>query len=196
MKRVAQVKRETSETQIDLSLTLDGRGSVDLSIGLPFVEHMFTAFARHGLFDLRVQAKGDLHVDAHHTLEDLGLVLGQVLREALGDRSGIGRFGFACIPMDEALARVTVDLSGRPFLRYAVQAPAVEVGGVQSRLFREFFQAFVNTAGITLHIDLLAGDEVHHCFESIFKALGRALEQAVRPDPRRPGVPSTKGVLA
>jgi imidazoleglycerol-phosphate dehydratase len=195
MKRQADIQRKTRETDIQLQLGLDGQAPVCVQTGLPFFDHMLEAFARHGRFALTVDAKGDLEVDAHHTIEDLGLVLGDALREALGDKSGIVRFGTAYVPMDEALARVSLDLSGRPCLAYRLTSPAVEVGGFHSRLFREFFQAFVNRGGVTLHIDLLAGEEVHHAFEAVFKAFGRALDQATALDPRTTGVPSTKGVL-
>ena len=194
MDRQADIRRETRETNIELGLMLDG-GDVSIETGLPFLDHMLEAFARHGRFGLRVVAKGDLQVDAHHTIEDLGLVLGDALRQALGDKAGITRFGTAYVPMDEALARVCIDLSGRPHLGYRVASPAVEVGGFHSRLFVEFFQAFANRGGVTLHIDLLAGEEVHHAFEAVFKAFGRALDQATSLDPRTTGVPSTKGVL-
>jgi len=195
MDRNATVERATTETRITVRLGLDGSGAADVETGLPFMDHMLTAWARHGCFDLDVQAHGDLEVDAHHTLEDLGLVLGQALREALGDKRGITRFGSAAIPMDEALARVVLDCSGRPWLGYAVQPDTREVGGFNVRLLREFFQALVNASGLTLHIDLLAGAEVHHIFEAVFKAFGRALDQACAPDPRYPDIPSTKGTL-
>jgi len=195
MNRQANIKRATRETDIQVQFSLDGPAPVRVSTGLPFCDHMLEAFARHGSFGLEIAAKGDLEVDAHHTLEDLGLVLGDALREAVGDKAGIARFGTAYVPMDEALARVCLDLSGRPCLAYRLDSPAVEVGGFHSRLFREFFQAFVNRGGVTLHIDLLAGEEVHHAFEAVFKAFGRALDQATRLDPRSTGVLSTKGVL-
>jgi imidazoleglycerol-phosphate dehydratase len=195
MKRQADIERKTKETDIRLQFELDGKQPVCVETGLPFFDHMLEAFARHGRFGLQLNAVGDLQVDAHHTMEDIGLVLGDALREALGDKSGIVRFGTAYVPMDEALARVSLDLSGRPCLAYRLESPAVEVGGFHSRLFREFFQAFVNRGGVTLHIDLLAGEEVHHAFEAVFKAFGRALDQATALDPRSTGVPSTKGVL-
>lgn len=196
MDRSAKVERATTETRIAIRLGLDGSGTASVSTGLPFMDHMLTAWARHGRFDLEIEAGGDLEVDAHHTLEDLGLVLGQALREALGDKSGIARFGAALIPMDDALVRVVLDCSGRPWLRYHVQPDTREVGGFHVRLFREFFQALVNAGGLTLHIDLLAGAEVHHIFEALFKAFGRALGQATGLDPNQAGIPSTKGVLA
>lgn len=194
--RQSQVTRKTRETDISVTLVLDGTGRAEVSTGLPFMDHMLSAMARHGYFDLTVMAKGDLEVDAHHTLEDLGLVLGQAIREALGDKVGIQRYGSAYVPMDDALARAVIDLSGRPFLGYRVRSESRTVGGFDVRLFQEFFQALVNAGGITLHLDLEAGEEVHHIFEALFKAFGRALDAAVRLEPRCQGVPSTKGSLA
>jgi imidazoleglycerol-phosphate dehydratase len=179
-----------------VGFTVDGSGASTVKTGVPFLDHMLDAMARHGYFDLVVQAKGDLAVDAHHTIEDVGLALGQAIRKALGERQGIQRFGAACIPMDDALARVVLDLSGRPCLAYRVRHEGCTVGGFDARLLREFFQALVNTGGITLHIDLLAGEEIHHIYEAVFKAFGRALAAATQRDPRCQGVPSTKGVLA
>jgi len=195
MRRKSTIVRSTKETNITLTLTLDGAGKAAVDSGVPFLDHMLVSFSRHGHFDLTLRAKGDLHVDAHHTFEDIGLVFGQALGKALGDRVGINRFGWAVMPMDEALVRVAVDLSGRPYLGYRVHSDSLDAGGVNVRLFREFFQALVNTGGLTLHIDLLAGEEVHHIMEVMFKAFGKALDQAVRADPRGVGVPSTKGVL-
>jgi len=194
--RKSEVARTTKETDISVAFGLDGSGKAEVSTGVPFMDHMLTAFARHGYFDLRVQARGDLQVDAHHTMEDLGLTLGQALREALGDKAGIRRFGATCVPMDDALARAVVDLSGRPYLGYRIRCEARTAGGIDVRLFQEFFQALVNTAGITVHLDLLAGEEVHHSLEAAFKAFGRALDTAVQAEPRCSGVPSTKGVLS
>ena len=194
--RQSDIRRRTQETDISLLLVIDGAGKSTVSTGIPFMDHMFTALARHGYFDLTVQAKGDLEVDAHHTIEDLGLVLGQAIREALGERRGIQRFGAACVPMDDALARVVLDLSGRPYLAYRLRHEGRVVGGFDARLMREFFQAVANAGGITLHIDLLAGEELHHIYEAVFKAFGRALDAATQLDPRCQGVPSTKGVLA
>jgi len=194
MVRKASVTRETRETRIQLDVTLGG-GAVEISTGLAFVDHMLEAFARHGRFGLVIQAQGDLEVDAHHTLEDLGLTLGRALKEALGDKASIRRFGSAYVPMDEALARVVVDLSGRPHLAYRVTPPSPVCGGFDSRLFHEFFQALANAGALTLHLDLLAGAEVHHAFEALFKAFGRALAEAVALDAGVQGVPSTKGVL-
>ena len=196
MRRKSVVERVTKETRIALTLALDGTGQVAAETGVPFLDHMLSAFARHGHFDLKVKAVGDLGVDAHHTVEDLGLVMGQAIREALGDKAGIRRFGSALIPMDEALARVVLDLSGRPYLGYRVRLDTALVGGVNARLFREFFQALANAGGLSIHIDLLVGEEAHHIVEAIFKAFGKALAQAVEPDPRGTGIPSTKGVLA
>jgi imidazoleglycerol-phosphate dehydratase len=195
MLRTAEIERKTNETAIRVRLSLDEVEPCQIETGIAFLDHMLQAFAKHGRFALTVCAKGDLQVDAHHTMEDLGLVLGQALRQALGDKSGIERFGSAAVPMDDALARVVVDLSGRPYLGYRVQPQTIEAGGVNVRLFREFFQALVNTGGVTLHIDLLAGEEIHHIIEAVFKAFGRALAQAMRVDPRVQGVLSTKGVL-
>jgi len=193
--RQSAIQRTTRETAISVDLVLDGSGQSSVATGLPFMDHMLTAFARHGYFDLTVKANGDLQVDAHHTLEDLGLVLGEALREAVGIKKGIRRFGSAFVPMDDALARVVIDLSGRPYLGYRVKTEAREVGGFHTRLIREFFQALANTAGVTIHIDLLAGEEVHHVFEAVFKAFGRALDDATRAEPRCQDVPSTKGTL-
>ncbi len=194
-KRQGQDKRSSRETSVAVDIDLDGSGKVSVDTGLPFLDHMLEGFARHGYFDLSVQAKGDLQIDAHHTIEDVGLTFGKALRQALGERAGICRYGMQVLPMDEALARCVVDVSGRPFLAYQVEPGEVLVGGFGIRLFREFFQALVNSAGLTLHIDLLAGFEAHHCFEAIFKAFGRALDQATRLEPRCQGVPSTKGML-
>jgi len=194
MARTSSIKRDTRETRIRLDLALEG-GEVRVTTGIPFFDHMLEAFARHGHFGLVLQAQGDLAVDAHHTIEDVGLVLGRALREALGEKRGIRRFGAAYVPMDEALARAVVDLSGRSALAYRVVPPNSVCGGFDSRLFHEFFQALANAAGVTLHLDLLAGAEVHHAFEAIFKAFGRALDQAAAVDPCSTEVPSTKGVL-
>lgn len=193
--RQSEVQRQTKETDITVALALDGAGRAQVGTGLPFMDHMLQALARHGYFDLTVRAAGDLQVDAHHTLEDLGLVLGQAIREAVGDKAGIRRFGTAFVPMDEALARVVIDLSGRPSLGFRVQHESQTVGGFGTRLIREFFQGLTNAAGMTLHIDLLAGEEVHHIYEAIFKAFGRALDEATAREPRCVGVPSTKGAL-
>lgn len=193
--RRGQFKRGSRETQIEVEFNLDGRGECDIRTGLPFMDHMLEGFARHGYFDLAIQAKGDLEIDAHHTMEDLGLALGNAIRKALGERRGIRRFGFFLLPMDEALASCALDISGRPHLAYHVSPQELAAGGMSIRLFREFFQALVNTAGLTLHINLLAGVEAHHCLEAVFKAFGKALDRAVRIEPRCAGVPSTKGML-
>jgi len=194
--RTASITRETRETQIQITLDLDGRGHADLAIDLPFLGHMLDQVARHGMLDLTVRAKGDLQIDAHHTVEDVGICLGQALREALGDGSGIRRYGHAYVPLDEALSRVVVDCSGRPGLEYHVEYPRARVGDFDVDLLREFFQGLVNHAYITLHIDNLRGRNAHHVAETIFKAFGRALRMAVEPDPRMQGItPSTKGSL-
>ena len=193
--RTANVKRKTRETDNCLALGLDGTGAATVDTGLPFLDHMLQAMAKHGYFDLNIIAKGDLDVDAHHTIEDLGLTLGQAIREAVGDKRGIRRYGCAHVPLDEALARVVIDLSGRPYLAYNVGCDDRQVGGFDARLFREFFQALVNAGGITLHIERLAGEEIHHIFEAVFKAFGRALDEATSLDLRCTGIPSTKGAL-
>ena len=193
--RAANVKRKTRETYNCLALGLDGTGAAKVDTGLPFLDHMLQAMAKHGYFDLNVIAKGDLKVDAHHTIEDLGLTLGQAIHEAVGDKRGIRRYGTAHVPLDEALARVVIDLSGRPHLSYNVGFDNRQVGGFDARLFREFFQALANAGGITLHIDRLAGEEIHHIFEAVFKAFGRALDEATSLDLRCTGIPSTKGTL-
>ena len=194
--RTASVVRNTSETQIELTINLDGTGQAELSTGLPFFEHMLTQIARHGLIDIHIQATGDLEVDAHHMVEDVGIVLGQALNEAAGDKSGLTRYGHAYVPLDEALSRVVIDFSGRPGLFYNIPFTRSAVGGFDVDLFREFFQGFVNHAQVTLHIDNLKGDNSHHQIETAFKAFGRALRMALNPDPRMGGmIPSTKGSL-
>lgn len=194
--RRAEISRETSETAITVALGLDGEGRADIATGIGFLDHMLTALARHGLFDLKVQAKGDLHIDFHHTTEDVGIVIGQCLRQALGDKRGIRRYGAAVIPMDEALAEAAVDISGRPFLAWSVTFAQPKIGGMDTELFEEFFRALAFNAGITLHVTLKAGTNAHHVAEACFKALARALREAVEPDPRALGaIPSTKGVL-
>lgn len=193
--RIGQSKRHSRETQIQVEINLDGSGIVDISTGLPFMDHMLEGFARHGYFDLRVQAVGDLEIDAHHTMEDTGIVLGQAIREALGGREGICRFGSFLLPMDEALVRCALDISGRPYLAYTMCPVEAVAGGMPIRLFREFFQALVNSACLTLHVEQMAGVEAHHCLEAAFKAFGKALDVAVQPEPRCQGVPSTKGML-
>lgn len=194
--RRAQVSRDTLETQISVALNLDGRGKAELETGLPFLEHMLDQIARHGMLDIRIRAKGDLHIDAHHTVEDLGITLGQALAIAVGDKKGIRRYGQAYVPLDEALSRVVVDFSGRPGLEFHVPFTRAVVGNFDVDLFREFFQGLVNHARITLHIDNLRGANSHHQIETVFKAFGRALRMALAPDPAMAGVtPSTKGVL-
>jgi imidazoleglycerol-phosphate dehydratase len=197
MNRQATVKRTTAETTIELTLNLDGRGQRRIETGLPFLDHMLSAFARHGYFDLDLKARGDLEVDAHHTVEDIGLVLGQAIREAAGDKAGIRRYGWSILPMDDALVRVALDLSGRPYLVYQVDVPvpALELGGIAPILFREFFQALTNSAGLNLHVEKLSGQENHHIFEAVFKSFAKALDSATLLDPRCEGVPSTKGML-
>ncbi len=194
--RRAEISRETSETAITVALGLDGEGRADIATGIGFLDHMLTALARHGLFDLKVQAKGDLHIDFHHTTEDVGIVIGQCLRQALGDKRGIRRYGAAVIPMDEALAEAAVDISGRPFLAWSVSFAQPKIGEMDTELFEEFFRALAFNAGITLHVSQKSGTNAHHLAEACFKALARALREAVEPDPRAIGaIPSTKGVL-
>lgn len=194
--RRAEISRETSETTITVALGLDGEGRADIATGIGFLDHMLTALARHGLFDLKVQAKGDLHIDFHHTTEDVGIVIGQCLRQALGDKRGIRRYGAAVIPMDEALAEAAVDISGRPYLAWSVSFAQPKIGEMDTELFEEFFRALAFNAGITLHVTQKAGTNAHHVAEACFKALARALREAVEPDPRAIGaIPSTKGVL-
>jgi imidazoleglycerol-phosphate dehydratase len=194
--RTASVIRNTSETQIELTINLDGTGQAELSTGLPFFEHMLTQIARHGLIDIHIQATGDLEVDAHHMVEDVGIVLGQALNEAAGDKSGLTRYGHAYVPLDEALSRVVVDLSGRPGLFYDVDYTRGRVGDFDVDLLREFFQGLVNHGMLTVHLDNLKGENAHHQAETLFKAFGRALRMAVSVDTRMGNtVPSTKGSL-
>lgn len=194
--RQASIDRSTKETQISVELNLDGTGGAELDIGVPFLEHMLDQVARHGMFDLAVQATGDLEIDAHHTVEDVGISLGQAFRQALGDKRGIRRYGHAYVPLDEALSRVVLDFSGRPGLDYHVEYPRARVGNFDVDLLREFFQGFVNHAMVTLHIDNIRGRNTHHIAETIFKAFGRSLRVAVELDPRMEGIlPSTKGSL-
>lgn len=194
--RVARICRTTKETDIDLSLDLDGAGTTDVETGIGFFDHMLTAFGRHGLFDLSVTAKGDLEVDGHHTVEDVGIVMGQAFAQALGDKRGIRRFGDIALPMDEALIRAAVDISGRGALFWDAQVPPVMVGAFDATLAKEFFIAFAANAGVTLHIRQLAGENTHHVIEGMFKATARAMRQACEPDPRAgDALPSTKGLL-
>lgn len=193
--RIATVQRDTLETQIRTRINLDGTGSASLASGIPFLDHMLDQIARHGLIDLEIEARGDLHIDAHHTVEDIGITLGQAIKQALGDKRGIRRYGHAYVPLDEALSRVVMDCSGRPGLEYAVDFPRARIGEFDVDLFREFFQGFVNHAWVTLHIDCLRGQNAHHIAETVFKAFGRALRMAIEPDPRTADIPSTKGIL-
>ena len=194
--RQATSKRDTRETRISVSLDLDGTGKGSFQTGLPFLEHMLDQVARHGLFDIEVQASGDLDIDAHHTVEDIGIVLGQAFAEALGDKKGITRYGHAYVPLDEALSRVVIDFSGRPDLEYRVNFPRARIGGFDVDLVHEFFQGFVNACQVTLHIDNLHGINAHHIAETVFKAFGRAARMAVSLDARvGDRVPSTKGSL-
>ncbi len=194
--REATIRRDTLETQISVTLALDGQGRSQQETGLAFFDHMLDQVARHGLFDLEVKARGDLRVDAHHTVEDVGITLGEAFRQALGDRKGIVRYGHAYVPLDEALSRVVIDFSGRPGLTWGVEFPRARIGDFDVDLFHEFFQGFVQSARATLHVDALRGRNAHHIAETVFKAFGRALRMAVALDPRSPdAVPSTKGTL-
>jgi imidazoleglycerol-phosphate dehydratase len=195
MSRTASIERVTKETRIRLSINLDGSGIGKICTSVPFLDHMLDLFARHGLFDLEVEAQGDIDIDFHHTVEDIGIVLGQALKEALGDKKGIRRYGQASVPMDETLASVALDLSGRPFLVYNVRLPKVKIGEFDVELGREFFQAFVNNIGANLHLNVMYGDNVHHVLEACFKGFARALDMATQLDPRIEGVMSTKGKL-
>ncbi len=194
--RVAEVQRDTSETRIRVSLNLDGRGQAHLSTGIGFFDHMLDQIARHGLIDLEIDAKGDLHIDGHHTVEDVGITFGQAMARAIGDKKGLRRYGHAYVPLDEALSRVVIDFSGRPGLHMRVGFKSGMIGTLDTQLVFEFFQGFANHAGVTLHIDNLHGDNAHHQCETIFKAFARALRMALEIDPRAADViPSTKGSL-
>jgi len=194
--RVAEVTRSTKETKIRVKLDLDGKGVARLSTGLPFLEHMLEQVARHGVLDLEVEAHGDLHIDGHHTVEDIGITLGQAFARAVGDKAGVRRFGHAYVPLDEALSRAVIDFSGRPGLAYHVAFTRALIGEFDVDLVREFFQGFVNHAQVTLHLDNLRGDNAHHQCETLFKAFARALRMAAEADPRAAGaIPSTKGTL-
>jgi imidazoleglycerol-phosphate dehydratase len=196
MTRRAEVARNTLETQITVRIDLDGSGQAAFQTGLPFLDHMLDQVARHGLVDLEINAKGDLHIDAHHTAEDIGITLGQAFAKATGDKKGLRRYGHAYVPLDEALSRVVIDLSGRPGLEYHIDFTRARIGDFDVDLFREFFQGFVNHAGVTLHIDNLRGINAHHQAETVFKAFGRALRMALEVDPRMgDAMPSTKGSL-
>ncbi|MEY3747671.1 MAG: hypothetical protein RL194_1130 [Pseudomonadota bacterium] len=194
--RIAEVSRNTLETRIAVSINLDGTGASKFSTGLPFLDHMLDQIARHGMMDISIEAEGDLHIDAHHTVEDIGITLGQAFARAIGDKKGICRYGHAYVPLDEALSRVVLDLSGRPGLEFGVEFTRARIGEFDVDLIHEFFQGFVNHAQVTLHIDNLRGDNAHHQAETIFKAFGRALRMAVQMDSRMAGImPSTKGSL-
>jgi len=194
--RTAKLDRNTLETRVSVAVNLDGRGEARLNTGVPFLDHMLDQVARHGLVDLDISAEGDLHIDAHHTVEDIGITLGQAVAKAVGDKKGIRRYGHAYVPLDEALSRVVIDFSGRPGLEYHVDFPRARIGEFDVDLFHEFFQGFVNHAQATLHIDCLRGANAHHVAETVFKAFGRAVRMALEPDDRMAGIlPSTKGSL-
>lgn len=194
--RKADISRDTLETQISVQINLDGTGESSFETGVPFLDHMLDQVARHGLIDMKISAKGDLHIDAHHTVEDIGITLGQAVASALSDKKGIRRYGHAYVPLDEALSRVVIDFSGRPGLEYHADYPRARIGDFDVDLFHEFFQGFINHAHATLHIDNLRGDNAHHIAETIFKAFGRAVRMAIEPDARMGDIlPSTKGSL-
>ena len=193
--RCAEIKRKTAETQISVKLTLDGEGICDIATGIGFLDHMLTLLAKHSFMDLTVRAKGDLEVDSHHTVEDIGIVLGEALREALGDKAGIHRYGNCFIPMDETLAQACLDFSGRPFLVFGAEIPKLKLGNYDAEMTEEFFRAVAMHCGLTLHIRVLYGSNVHHIIEAIFKAFARAVAEAAAVDPRVKGVMSSKGVL-
>ncbi len=193
--RQSQIKRKTRETDIKINLVLEGKGSSQIHSGIGFFDHMLELFARHGLFDLKISAQGDLEVDHHHTVEDIGICLGEAFAKALGGRRGIRRYGEATVPMDEALASVAVDISGRSFLLYHVKVRRIKIGDFNVGLVKEFFRAFADQANLAIHVSLYYGEDIHHCIEAVFKAFGRALRVAVEKDPRVRGIPSTKGKL-
>lgn len=195
MSRQADITRKTKETQIELEINLEGTGKAEITTGIPFLDHMLELFAKHGLFDLRVTAQGDLEIDGHHTVEDLGICLGNAFKQALGDKAGVVRYGEALLPMDEALVLTALDISGRSCLVYEVDLPVEIIGSYDTSLTVEFLQAFTNSAALTLHVKMLRGGNAHHVIEAVFKGLGRALDQATAIDPRVSGVPSTKGEL-
>ncbi|WP_378954367.1 imidazoleglycerol-phosphate dehydratase HisB [Pelosinus sp. sgz500959] len=195
MMRTAEIKRQTAETDITAALSIDGTGKSDIATGIGFFDHMLILFTKHGFLDLNLTVDGDLYVDGHHTVEDTGIVLGQALTKALGDKSGIKRYGTAFVPMDEALIMVSLDISGRPFLAFDVEIPTERIGNFDSELTEEFLRALAVHAGLTLHVKMLAGKNAHHIVEGVFKALGRALDEATRKDERIVGVMSTKGML-
>lgn len=193
--RAGKLTRTTKETDITVEINLDGSGANSISTGIPFLDHMLDLFSKHGFFDLIVQCKGDIEIDYHHTVEDLGLALGDVIKQALGDKARIKRYGSFLLPMDEALAQIALDLSGRPFLVYNVDVPASRIKDIDVQLFHEFFYALATRVGMNLHIDLIRGNEIHHCLEAIFKGFAKALDIAVSYDERLEGVMSTKGIL-
>ena len=195
MSRTAHIRRETAETSIELELDLDGTGQVDVSTGVGFFDHMLTHLARHGLFDLSVACQGDLHIDAHHTVEDVGICVGKALVQAIGDKAGIRRYGDATLPMDETLVTAAIDLGGRPFLVWKAAVPPETLGNFSSQLAEEFWRAVSSSGALTLHVLCHHGRNTHHIIEGVFKACARALRMAIEPDPRATGVPSTKGVL-
>ena len=194
-KRAATIRRKTAETNISLSLNIDGKGVGSIKTGIPFFDHMLTLFAKHGIFDLKLAAKGDIEVDYHHTVEDVGICLGQAFKKALGEKAGIVRYGESKVPMDEALAEVVIDISGRPHLTYNVPIKKTKFIDFDVEVVREFFEAFVLNAGITVHVNLIRGSNMHHIIEAIFKAFAVTLSKACEINPRKKGVPSTKGVL-
>ena len=194
-KRCAIIERKTAETQVAIKLNLDGEGKCEIATGIGFLDHMLNLFAKHGFMDLTVKAKGDLEIDSHHTVEDIGIVLGEALKEALGDKAGIHRYGNCFIPMDETLAQVCLDFSGRPFLVFGAEIPKVQLGNYETEMTEEFFRAVAMNCGLTLHIRVLYGSNAHHIIEAIFKAFARAVAEAVTMDPRVKGVMSSKGVL-
>ena len=193
--RKAELARTTKETRISVKLNLDGKGGAKIDTGVPFLDHMLDQVARHGVFDLDIAARGDLHIDAHHTVEDIGITLGQAFARAVGDKKGVRRYGHAYVPLDEALSRAVVDLSGRPGLEYHIEFTRARIGDFDVDLVHEFFQGFVNHAQVTLHLDNIKGTNAHHQAETAFKAFARALRMAIEPDPRVKGIPSTKGKL-
>ena len=196
MNRTATEERNTEETKIKIAFVVEGSGKSEIDTGIPFMNHMLTLFAKHGFFDLKVKAKGDLEVDEHHTMEDLGIVMGKVMKKALGDKRGIRRYGCFSLPMDDTLVSIAIDISGRPYLAYNVTSPVSQVGKMDVRLFQEFFQSLSTNLACNLHIDLQRGAEGHHIIEGIFKCFGKALDQATSLDPREKGIPSTKGSLS
>ena len=193
--RKSTEERNTKETRIKISFVIDGQGFSDIDTGIPFMDHMLTLFAKHGFFDLEVKADGDLQVDEHHTMEDLGIVLGQTIKKALGDKLSIRRYGCFSLPMDDTLVNIALDLSGRSYLAYNVKPPVDYINGIGVRLFHEFFQALTNSLALNLHVDLVRGEEIHHILEAVFKCFGKALDQATSLDNREKSIPSTKGIL-